>query len=134
MRVFLFVLILVVMVVFFPVAKSVASGGRCINTTIEVSPTSVASGQTMQATAHFTNCGGSNLSNVGAKAYAYREPALDCYTEIIPYTLIPNIGPGQTVNISAEFIPVCVGDWEAYSSMHPSSLWAYGEAEFTVTP
>jgi len=134
MRVLLFVLVLVAMVVSISVTKSIASGGRCINTTIEVSPTSVASGETVQVTAHFTNCGGSNLSNVGAKAYAYREPALDCNTEIIPYTLIPNIGPGQTVNISAELIPACVGDWEAYSSMHPSSLWAYGEAEFMVTP
>lgn len=134
MRLLVFVIALCALTTSLLTLSTNASGGRCINTTIEVSPVSVASGQTMQATAHFTNCGGGNLSNVGAKAYAYREPALDCYTEIIPYTLIPNIAPGQTVNISAEFVPVCVGAWEAESSMHPSGLWAYGETDFTVTP
>jgi len=134
MRLPVFVITLCALTASLLTLSTSASGGRCINTTIEVSPVTVSSGQTVQATAHFTNCGGSNLSNVGAKAYAYREPALDCYTEIFPYTLIPSIAPGQTVNISAEFIPVCAGDWEAESSMHPSSLWAYGETDFTVTP
>lgn len=113
---------------------TVLAGGRCISTAIAVSPTTVSVGQSMQVTAYFTNCGGNNLSNVGAKAYAYRETTDDCYTEIIPYTLIPNIGSGQTVSITSEFTPACDGDWEAVSSMHPSSLWAYGETGFTVTP
>lgn len=132
-RLMLAVVLTILSVSLLPAPTS-ALGGRCISTTIEVAPVSVSLGNEIQATGHFTNCGGGNLSNVGASAYAYQGESSNCNTQIIPYTLISSIGLGQTVNITGTFTPLCIGDWEAVSSMHPSSLWAYGETDFTVTP
>ena len=110
-----------------------AKGGRCLNPSVEAQPAVIAVGESIQVVAHFNNCGGTNLSNVGTKVYAYPAGTYD-YIEVIPYTLISSIKPGQTVTLTATFTPPYPGEWELLSQMHPSALWAYAEADFTVTP
>ncbi len=109
-------------------------GGKCALTTVETNLTSYAQGQTVQVTAHFTNCGNNNLANVGIKVEGYLLPDNTCYTTVIPYVLIASIPAGQTVTLTGSFVPTCTGDWEILSTMHPSAVWSYGEVAFTVTP
>ena len=119
-------------------------GGKCAVPGVTVSPTTIAFGGTIQVTGHFTNCGGSNLTNVNAQMLVVNPclpggpTNLPGYQDLL-YTYIPSIGPGQTVSITVDYTPTCndgVGDWEAqvYMRTRGNGDNLLASTHFTVMP